>query len=81
MADNSDFKFIKEKRVDKETTLKISQSMMNGRVFVEFRSNNPRLVLQKNFQDNMDGWTESEKFSKSITSTAQLKEYFGLKKK
>lgn len=81
MTANSDFKFIKEKRIDKETTLKISQNIMSGRIFVEFTSMNPRIVLQKNFQDNYDGKIKSEKFAKSIKSTDELRKYFGLKKK
>lgn len=81
MSVNSDFKLLKEKKIDKSTTLKVSQNLMSGRIFVEFVSNNPRIVLQKNFQNSLDGKLESEKFAKSIKSTDQLKEYFGLKKK
>jgi hypothetical protein len=77
----SDFKLLKEKKLDKETTLTIKQNLMSGRIFVEFVSTNPGLVLQKNFQDNYDGKTKSEEFSKSIKSTDQLRKYFGLKKK
>lgn len=80
MAVNTDFKLIKEKKIDKSTTLKVSQNLMSGRIFVEFVSNNPRIVLQKNFQNTLDGKLQSEKFSKSIRSTEQLREYFGLKK-
>ena len=81
MSINTDFKLIKEKKVDRETTLRISQNLMNGRIFVEFKSNNPRIILQKNFQNSFDGKIESDKFSKSIRSTQQLREYFGIKKK
>lgn len=80
MGVNSDFVLIKEKKIDKGTTLKVSQNLMSGRIFVEFISNNPRIVLQKNFQDTLDGKRESEQFAKSIRSTDQLREYFGLKK-
>jgi hypothetical protein len=80
MGVNSDFKLIKEKKVDKGTTLKISKNLMNGRIFVEFASDNPRIVLQKNFQDTVDGRGKSEEFAKSIKSTDQLREYFGIKK-
>lgn len=80
MTANSDFKIVREKKLDKETTMKISKNLMSGRIFVEFRSANPNLVLQKNFQDTMEGKKESEKFAKSITSTAQLRAYFGIKK-
>lgn len=81
MATNADFELIREKEIDKETTLKVTKNIMSGRIFVEFTSNNPRIVLQKNFQDSYDGRTKSEAFAKSIKSTAQLREYFGLKKK
>lgn len=81
MGVNSDFKLIKEKKVDKGTTLKISKNLMNGRIFVEFASDNPRIVLQKNFQDTVDGRGKSEEFAKSIKSTDQLREYFGIKDK
>lgn len=81
MPVNTDFKLIKEKKVDKGTTLKVSKNLMSGRIFVEFISNNPRIVLQRNFQDTMDGKLKSEEFAKSIKSTNQLREYFGLKDK
>lgn len=81
MATNSDFKTIKEKKIDKETTLKITKNLMSGRIFVEFASINPKLVLQKNFQDTREGKLKSEEFAKSIKSADQLREYFGLKKK
>ena len=80
MSIQSDFKTLKEKKIDKNTTLKVSQNLMSGRIFVEFVSQNPNIVLQKNFQDSYYGRQESEKFSKSIRSTEQLREYFGLKK-
>lgn len=80
MTVNADFKLIKEKKLDKETTLKISKNLMSGRIFVEFSSENPKLTLQKNFQDSFDGRTKSESFAKSIKNTEQLKEYFGIKK-
>ena len=81
MAVNSDFKLIKEKKIDKETTLKISKNIMSGRIFVEFSADNPRTFLQKNFQDNIYGRIKSEEFAKSIKNIHQLREYFGLNKK
>jgi hypothetical protein len=80
MPVNSDFKLIKEKKIDKGTTLKMSKNLMSGRIFVEFVSINPNLTLQKNFQDTLDGKIKSEEFSRSIKSTEQLLEYFGFKK-
>jgi hypothetical protein len=78
MPVNSDFRLIKEKNLDEDTTLKVSQNLMSGRIFVEFSSKNPRIVLQKNFQDSLDGKAESQKFAKSIKSKKDLKKYFGL---
>lgn len=75
----TDFKTIKEKKIDEETTLKISQNLMSGRIFVEFKSNNPKIVLQKNFQDSYEGKLQSQVFAKSIKSTDQLRKYFGIK--
>ncbi len=80
MPVNSDFKLIREKQLDSNTTLKVSQNLRSGRVFVEFVSDNPRIVLQKNFQDTMAGKLDSEKFAKSIRNTKELRAYFGIKK-
>ena len=79
MAVNADFKLIKEKKIDENTTLKVSQNLMSGRIFVEFSSTGPNLVLQKSFQDNLDGKSKSNEFAKSIKSTKDLHKYFGLK--
>lgn len=81
MPVNSDFKLLREKQIDDDTTLKVSKNLMSGRVFVEFVSNNPRIVLQKNFQDTMSGKLDSEKFAKSIRSTKDLRAYFGIVEK
>ncbi len=81
MGVTTDFKLLKEKKLDEETTLKISQNLMNGRIFVEFSSVNPKLLLQKNFQDSLDGREKYKEFAKSIKNTSQLIEYFGLKRK
>lgn len=81
MPVNSDFKLLREKKIDDHTTLKVSKNLMSGRVFVEFVSDNPRIVLQKNFQDTMSGKLDSENFAKSIRSTRDLHVYFGIEKK
>lgn len=81
MADNTDFKLLKKQEIDKGTTLKITQNLMTGRIFVEFALDSPRLLLQKNFQDTVYGKIDAEVFSKSITSTEQIKEYFGLNRR
>jgi hypothetical protein len=79
MGVKADFKLLKEKKIGKELTLKISQNLMSGRIFVEFNSTNPKLTLQKNFQNTIEGKYKSEEFSKSIKSLEQFKEYFGIK--
>jgi hypothetical protein len=81
MTVNADFRLIREKNIDRETTLKVTQNIMSGRIFVEFSSNDPNITLQKNFQNNFDGKIKSEEFTKSITSTEQLRAYFGIRKK
>ena len=76
-----DFKIIKEKSIDKLMTLKISQNIATGRIFVEFVTDGkPRIVLQKSFQDNYMGKLEADKFAKSITSIDQLRKHFGIRK-
>lgn len=80
MPISTDFKLVREKKLDKCTTLQVYKSLMNGRIFVEFNCANPNLTLQKNFQDSLDGKTKSEEFAKSIKNTTQLKQYFGIKK-
>ena len=79
MSAPTDFKILKEKNLDKQTKLKVTQNLMSGRIFVEFKSTNPNITLQKNFQDSILGKLESNKFAKSIKNIEQLKKYFGLK--
>ncbi len=76
MSVNPDFKLVREKKLDKDTTLTIKKNIMSGRIFVEFLSLNPKLMLQKNFQDTYEGKKESEEFAKSIKNGNQLREYF-----
>lgn len=77
---NTDFKLIKEKKLDKDTTLKMTKNLMSGRIFVEFSSVSPKLFCQKSFQDTYNGKLEAEEFSKSIKNLEQLIQYFGFKK-
>ena len=80
MPTNTDFKLIREKQLDKDTTLKVTKNLMSGRIFVEFKNMEWKILLQKNFQDSYDGKLKSENFAKSIKNTQQLLEYFGIKK-
>jgi hypothetical protein len=72
-------KILKNKKLDKELTLKMSQNLMSGRIFVEFASENGRMVLQKSFQNTYDGNKEAHEFSKKFKSIKDLKKYFGIK--
>jgi ppGpp synthetase/RelA/SpoT-type nucleotidyltranferase len=74
-------KVIKKKKLDKESTLRITKNEMGGRIFVEFSSNDNKLFLQKSFQDTFDGNQEAQEFSKTIKSIKDLKSYFGMSKK
>lgn len=80
MSIGSDFKLLKEKKLGKDASLTVSKSIMSGRIFVEYKSTNPKLILQKNFQDTVHGRKEADSFAKFIRSENQLKEYFGIKK-
>jgi hypothetical protein len=80
MTISTDHKLIKEKNVDKNVVLRISKNHASGRIFVEFASTTPKMLLQKSFQDTYEGKLQSEAFAKSIKNTEQLLEYFGLNK-
>lgn len=78
MPVTSDFKLIKEKKLDKDTTLIVKQNLMSGRIFVDFVAASPKITLQKNFPDSLEGNSDSKKFIQSIKNTKDLKKYFGL---
>lgn len=80
MPVTSDFKLIKEKKLDKDTNLLVKQNLMSGRIFVEFVMANPKLFLQKHFPDSFEGRNDSNKFVESIRNGKDLKKYFGLNK-
>ena len=75
---HTDFKLVKKKDLDDNTTLKITKNLMNGRLFVEFVSLSPKIVLQKNFENSMFGKIECDKFANSIKNIDDLKSYFGI---
>ena len=78
MTISSDFKVLRERKLDKETTLTVFKNLMSGLIFVEFACTSPRLTLQKNFQDSLDGKRKSQEFAKTIKNTKDLKKYFGI---
>lgn len=73
-----EIKVLRQKKLDDKTSLKITQSGLNGRIFVEFATNDGKLVLQKSFQNTAEGLEESKQFSKTIKSIKDLRKYFGL---
>lgn len=75
---NFENKVVKKKKLDKELNLKVSKNEMSGRIFVEFTSEDGKLILQKSFQDTYEGNKESEGFQKSVKSIKDLRKYFGL---
>jgi hypothetical protein len=75
---NFENKILKKKKLDKETSLKISQNEMSGRIFVEFSSENGKLVVQKSFQNTYEGNKEAQAFSKTIKNMDGLRKHFGL---
>ena len=78
---NFENKILKKKNLDKETNLKISQNEMSGRIFVEFSSEDGKLILQKSFQNTYEGNKEAKTFAKTIKSIKDLRKYFGIDKK
>lgn len=75
---NLENKILKKKKLDRESNLKITQNPMSGMIFVEFRSEDGKLFLQKSFQNTLEGNKACEVFSKSIKSINDLKKHFGL---
>lgn len=75
---NFETKILKKKKIDKELTLKVTQNGMSGRIFVDFSSEDGKLVLQKSFQNTFEGSKEAEQFQKKFKSINDLRKYFGL---
>jgi hypothetical protein len=75
---NFENKILKKKKLGKEVTLKISQNEMSGRIFVEFSSEDGKLVVQKSFQNTYEGNKEAQSFSKTIKNMDGLRKHFGL---
>ncbi len=72
---------LKNLELSKGLLLKVTQNDMAGRILVEFKSEDGKLVLQKSFQNTVEGRMESAKFENKIKSLKDLKVYFGLVKK
>lgn len=73
-----EYRVLNNKKVDKETNLKVSKNDALNRIAVEFSSDVTKIVLQKSFQDTYEGRLAAEEFQKTIKSTNDLKKYFGI---
>ena len=78
---NFENEIIKQKKLDKELNLTISKNEMLGRIFVEFKSEDGKLVTQRSFQNSFEGSKEATQFSKKFKSIKDLRKHFGLEKK
>ena len=70
-------KVIKQKKLEKELNLKISEDVYGGRIYVEFSTDNKKMVLQRSFQNTYFGQLESVEFSKSIKNVKDLEKRLG----
>jgi len=77
---NFENKVIKKKKLDKELTLRVLQNEMSGRIFVEFASEDGKLIVQKSFQDNYEGNKEAAEFQKRFKTIKELRKYLGYEK-
>lgn len=69
-----EYKVKKQKKLDKELNMKIYEDPFNSRIYVEFSSDDRKLILQRSFQNTYFGQVESEKFSKSLKNLQELKD-------
>lgn len=70
---------IKELQIEEQLVLTVSRNVHSERVYVQFKSADGKITLQKTFQDNFFGRKDAEKFEKSINSLAELKTYLRMK--
>jgi len=67
-----------EQKASDKLVVKITKDVGVQRIFVEFSTEDGKIVLQKSFQNNVNGIISLEIFEKSIKSVKDLKKYFGL---
>jgi hypothetical protein len=72
-------KVIKQKKLDKECSLKVSKNEMGARIFVEFSTTDGKFVIQKSFQDTFEGRKKAKEFQNSIKNIKDLRKYLGVK--
>ena len=75
-----EYKVIKQKKLDKELNLKISEDPYSSRIYVEFSSDDKKLILQRSFQNTYAGQAESTEFSKSLKNIKDLEKRLGYNK-
>lgn len=73
-------KVLKQKKIDKDLNLKVTEDQYASRIHVEFSSDDRKFVLQRCFQKTYFGQIEVEKFSKSLKNLQELKERLGYTK-
>jgi hypothetical protein len=76
MMSNLEYREVKNKKVDKELTLRVLVNIAAERILVEFSSKDGKMVLQKSFQDNFHGREDAKKFEKHFKSIKELKKHF-----
>lgn len=69
----------KIKALGPELNLTTTKTGPYGRIIVEFKSVDGKMVRQKSFQDTHSGRKEADDFAKSIKNIKDLRKYFGIK--
>ena len=72
-----EYKVVKQKKLDKELNLKISEDQYMSRIYVEFSSDDRKLILQRSFQNTFAGQQEMQEFSKSLKNLKDLENRLG----
>lgn len=73
-------KEVKKVKLDTELTLKVSKNENSKRIFVEYKSEDGKLVVQKSFQDTLSGNSQADTFQEKFKTITDLKKYLRLEK-
>jgi hypothetical protein len=68
-----EYKIKKQKKLNNELNLCVTEDPYNLRIFVEFYSDDRKLILQRSFQNTFFGVQDSETFAKSLKNLSELK--------
>jgi hypothetical protein len=79
MSNIFETKIIKQKKLGQECLLKISKNEANNLIFVEFSSINGKFIVQKSFQDTIEGRERAKEFQNKIKNIKDLRNYLGIK--